>query len=125
MNRIPIFIDTDIGDDIDDAIALSYALLNPAFSVHVVSTVGHWAPDRARIVQALLELTDCDAPVATGRETASTGHGPPARSGQLKWAKEHLPEAKDVHVDAPKLLYETALEHRGELRLVTFGPLTN
>lgn len=125
MTPIPIFIDTDIGDDIDDAIALSYALLNPVFSVQGVSTVGHWALDRVRIVRALMDRLGREFPVAAGRETASTGYGPPARSRQLSWAREHLPDAEPSHVDAAQLIYDTAMRLNGKLRLVTFGPLTN
>src|SRR5712691_7807715 len=37
--RIPIIIDTDLGDSIDDALALAFALNSPELDVRAVTTV--------------------------------------------------------------------------------------
>ena len=37
--RIPIILDTDIGDSIDDALALAFALHSPELDVRAVTTV--------------------------------------------------------------------------------------
>src|SRR4029077_8738856 len=39
QQRIPIIFDTDIGDDIDDALALALALQSPELDVRAVTTV--------------------------------------------------------------------------------------
>ena len=37
--KIPIILDTDIGDSIDDAMALAFALRSPELDVRAVTTV--------------------------------------------------------------------------------------
>ena len=62
-----LWIDTDLGSDVDDALALAYALLHPELEVVGVSTVFGDVELRTRIVQALLDLADAgDIPVITG-----------------------------------------------------------
>ena len=39
QTRIPIILDTDIGDSIDDALALAFALHSPELDVRAVTTV--------------------------------------------------------------------------------------
>lgn len=123
MIPIPVFIDTDIGDDIDDAIALTYALLNPNFRVVGVSTVGYEGSVRAGIVKALLEATESKALVVAGSEGAST-NAETTYSGQIRWAARDLTPYRSS-VEPSELLYRLALEHVGQLHLVTLGPLTN
>ena len=43
---IPIYLDTDIGDDIDDALALTIALTSPEIELRGVTTVFRDAPRR-------------------------------------------------------------------------------
>lgn len=38
-NKIPLIIDTDIGGDIDDTWALTFALLRDEFDIRLVTTV--------------------------------------------------------------------------------------
>lgn len=54
---IPVFLDTDIGDDIDDALALVVALNSPALQLRGVTTVFRDATKRAQLTLQLLELT--------------------------------------------------------------------
>ena len=123
MSSIPVFIDTDIGDDIDDAIALAYALSNPCFHVAGISIVGYAGEIRAGIVSALLEAVGKSAPIAIGSERVSTNAGT-IHSGQIRWAARHLKPVRP-QVDAAELLYSLAKEYAGRLHLVTLGPLTN
>ena len=51
-----ILIDTDIGTDVDDAMALSPAALSPELILEGVTTVHGDAPLRARIARRLLML---------------------------------------------------------------------
>ncbi len=53
---MPIILDTDIGDDIDDALALTVALNSPEVEVVGVTTVFRDAPRRAILARKLLEL---------------------------------------------------------------------
>ena len=44
QQRIPILFDTDIGDDVDDALALALALQSPELDVRAVTTVNQCGP---------------------------------------------------------------------------------
>ena len=65
---VPLVVDTDIGSDVDDAIALALAARHPDLDLRAVTTVSS-APDvRAGMVSRLLELAGAhDVPVAVGR----------------------------------------------------------
>src|ERR1035437_5295997 len=53
---IPIIFDTDIGGDVDDALALALALQSPELDVKAITTVGDQAPLRSRLVWKELGL---------------------------------------------------------------------
>ena len=53
-DRIPVLIDTDLGDDIDDAFALCLAMRSPEIRVLGVTTVFRCAKYRAKMAKALL-----------------------------------------------------------------------
>lgn len=60
--RKKIIIDTDIGDDIDDAMALVYALASGRFEVIGVTTVFKDTVKRARIAKALVKRANVTVP---------------------------------------------------------------
>ena len=63
----PLYLDTDIGDDIDDALALTIALSSPEIDLRGVTTVFRDAPRRALLARQVLELTGHgDVPVFAG-----------------------------------------------------------
>ena len=53
-----IWIDTDIGTDVDDALALAFALRHPELELVGVSTVFCDVELRSKMVDALLRLGD-------------------------------------------------------------------
>ncbi|MAJ60108.1 MAG: hypothetical protein CBC48_09020 [bacterium TMED88] len=62
-----LWIDTDIGSDVDDALTLAYALRHSEIEVVGISTVFGDVTLRTQIAQALLELEGrSDIPVVTG-----------------------------------------------------------
>ncbi|MCC7208417.1 MAG: nucleoside hydrolase, partial [Anaerolineae bacterium] len=62
-----IILDTDIGTDVDDAIALSLAALSPELRIEGVTTVHADAALRARIARRILDLAGrADIPVVAG-----------------------------------------------------------
>ncbi len=67
MKPIPIFLDTDIGDDVDDALALAIILNSPELFLRGVTTVFRDAPRRALLAREVLRLFGRDdVPVAAG-----------------------------------------------------------
>ena len=126
-----IWIDTDIGTDVDDALALAYVLRHPGLELAGVSTVFGDVVLRKRIAEALLELDAAPlVPVLPGLGVPGT----PGRKGIMFGH-----EGKGVvDVQAPQLRIEQ--ESGGEARiealaealseasadaLLAIGPLTN
>src|ERR1039458_6920925 len=67
QERIPIILDTDIGDDIDDALALALALQSPELDVRGVTTVIDDVELRTRLAWKELGLYGRrDIPLGTG-----------------------------------------------------------
>jgi purine nucleosidase len=82
--REKVIIDTDIGDDIDDAFALALAISSPEFEILGVTTAWGDTQVRARVAQRMLCETGMDnIPIAAGPSTESKlalDHAPFARS---------------------------------------------
>jgi len=81
--RIPVILDTDIGDDIDDTWALGLLLKSPELDVKLV--VGDYGkPDyRARLLAKFLERAGrTDVAVGVGLDNGVKGEG-----GQAGWIK--------------------------------------
>lgn len=115
-----IIIDTDIGDDIDDAFALALALRSPELQILGVSTTFGDTQTRAKLVDRLLaEAGREDIPVAAGAPTP-----PQAPFTQQPYA-EHGHFAKPVHPDAVDFTLDQIRRHPGEITLVAIGPLGN
>ena len=68
MTPVPLVIDTDIGSDVDDAIALALAVRHPDLDLRVVTTVSSQPDVRAGLAAALLDAAGAsDVQVAVGR----------------------------------------------------------
>ena len=75
-----VWIDTDVGSDVDDALAIAYALRHPAIELVGVSTVFGDVSLRSQIAKRLLALGgQPDVPVVTGRGAPLT----PRREGRM------------------------------------------
>jgi purine nucleosidase len=121
-----VLIDSDIGDDIDDALALALALCSPELDVRAVTTVFGDTPRRARLAAYLLKVFgNEDIPVAAGtREPIQPRHRP---SGvpQAAILDEHTALPALSTLSGPELIIKTAHAHQGHLTLLCLGPLTN
>ncbi|HEY6492235.1 MAG TPA: nucleoside hydrolase [Trebonia sp.] len=128
--RVGVYLDCDTG--IDDAMALLYLHHQPAVDLLGVGTVsGNVASDQAALnTLALLELVGSETPVAVGERDHLThpyAGGSAAVHGQTGTGNVRLrPERATPHrLDAPDLLIDLARAHRGELKVIATGPLTN
>ncbi len=123
---VRVAVDTDIGDDIDDAFALTLASLSPELELKGVTTVYGDVRARAELAARLLgALGRDDVPVAVGASHPLVGEAPtwrPTYHEGLKGVEGR--SARIVEVSAVDLLEE--LVEAGEIDvLVTIGPLTN
>src|SRR5208337_3415382 len=78
-----VIIDTDIGDDIDDAFAIALALRSPELEILGVTTTFGDTEARARIADRLLgEAGRADIPVLAGAPTKTSNVMSQRRYGQ-------------------------------------------
>jgi purine nucleosidase len=117
--RTKIILDTDIGDDIDDAFALALAMKSPEVEILGITTAWGDTALRARLVQRFLKENSIESlPIAAGVPTRSA-----AAFSQARWAQDGLPFQKQL--DAVEFLLEQARKTPGEITLIAIGPLTN
>lgn len=126
QRRIPIIFDTDIGDDIDDALALALALQSPELDVRAVTTVIDDVESRTRLAWKELGIFGRrDIALATGAPEPLLDpmrHGR-ARQFEVLTASDTVPPA--ARRRAVDLIVETLLASREKITLVPVGPLTN
>lgn len=115
-----IIMDTDIGDDVDDAFALALAVKSPELQILGVTTTFGDTHARAQLVDRFLgEVGRSDIPVAAGAPTP-----PKAPFTQLAYAEGgHF--AKPWHANAVDFILEQVRRYPGEITLVAIGPLMN
>lgn len=115
-----VIIDTDIGDDIDDAFALALALRSPELQIVGVTTTFGDTETRAKLLDRFLgEVGRQDIPVATGTPTE-----PKTPLTQRRYAEGgHF--AKSQHPAAVDFLLEQIRRQPGEITLIAIGPLMN
>ncbi len=113
-----VWIDTDIGDDIDDAFALALLLQSPEVRILGISTAFGDTETRARLLDRFLaQAGDRSVPVAAGLPTLTPNvltqrayaEGVPARS----------------HPDAVAALLAAIRAYPGQVTLLAIGPLFN
>jgi inosine-uridine nucleoside N-ribohydrolase len=116
-----IILDTDIGDDIDDAYALALALQSPK-QVDLLGVTTAWGNTqlRARLAQRLIDVTGHRGiPVTAGPETKST-----AVFSQAKWA-EAQPLAVEGFPNAIDFLIREIHRYPHQITLVAIAPYSN
>jgi inosine-uridine nucleoside N-ribohydrolase len=125
---IPVIIDTDIGADPDDAIALAFALASPEIAVVGVTVATGDVGVRARMAARLLGMCGrADIPVFRGRSAPLDPNGKPAWVGTEGQGLLNLPydgpEATIHETPAEEWIVERTRAER--LHLIGIGPLTN
>ena len=111
-------IDTDIGDDIDDAFALALALKSPELHILGVTTAFGDTELRARLVDRYLAAVGrSDIPVAAGVRTPHDNV-----FTQAAYARQS-PDRK--HGDGVTFLLSQIRLHPGQVTLIAIGPLNN
>jgi len=115
-----VIIDTDIGDDIDDAFAIALALRSPELQILGISTTFGDTEARARILDRLLgENARRDISVLVGAPTPTKNpmsqrvYGEPSRFTSA------------FHQPAVDFILQQIRSNPGQITLVAIGPLMN
>jgi purine nucleosidase len=113
-----VILDTDIGDDIDDAFALALVLRSPEIQILGITTDFGDTELRARLVDRYLTAVGrTNIPVAAGKPTPHDNV-----FTQAIYA-EHEPARK--HRDGVKFLLDQVKAHPGQITLIAIGPFVN
>lgn len=121
-----VLLDTDIGSDIDDALALCYLLAQPDCELVGVTTVTGDVGKRAALVEIVAHShSRSDFPIVAGiGPTLATGKGQPE-------VPQYAPVAARPHRldyepnQAVDYLRRTIRSRPGEIDLLSIGPFTN
>lgn len=126
LRRHIVLIDTDIGDDIDDALALALALRSPEIELLGITTVFGDTQKRARLAAHLLQIFGReDIPVAVGLQNPLQLHHRPSGVPQAAILDTCTTSPPLSAYSGPELIVQAAMEHQGRLTLLCLGPLTN
>ena len=131
-----LLLDTDIGTDVDDALALALLIAEPDVDLVGVTTVHGHAPLRAAIARSLLDVSDKrHVPVVAGRSAPLRrssvdgfhwnemwGH---EGAGVLTDAERQVPDDDPTREDAARFILDAAERARDPLAVLTVGPVTN
>jgi len=114
-----VLLDTDIGDDIDDAFALALVLHSPELKLLGITTAYGDTELRAKLVDRYLGAVGrTNIPVASGVPTPHTNV-----FTQAAYAQQGPGGQK--HPDGVQFLLDQIKAHPGEITLIAIGPLFN
>jgi purine nucleosidase len=128
---VRIWIDTDLGTDVDDALTLALALRHPQIELVGVSTVFGDVELRARMADRLLAvggLESCPVCVGLGKPLTPDRLGVMAGhegKGLLEQAEPQRRVESDPHAERRIAELAETLEQARPDALVAIGPLTN
>ena len=119
---IPVVLDTDIGDDIDDTWALAMLLNSPELELKLVTTAYGNTSYRAKIVAKLLEIAGrTDVPVGLGLPQGQE------EGAQAPWVADYALARYPGRVceDGVEALIEVVLSSPQPVTIISIGPLPN
>ena len=127
---LPVILDVDTG--IDDALALAYAVAQPALDIVAVTTVAgnidvYRATANTRNVLSFLGREDIPVHRGATRPLVRPHHTAPYVHGDDGLGGADLPESRRAVDEAPgpATIIRLARERPDELTLIAVGPLTN
>jgi inosine-uridine nucleoside N-ribohydrolase len=113
-----VILDTDIGDDIDDAFALALLLQSPEVKLLGITTAYGDTELRARLVDRYLQAVGrADIPVTAGAQTPHSNVFSQEAYASQAPAREHP--------GSIKFLLDQIRAHPGQITLIAIGPLKN
>lgn len=118
-----ILLDTDIGSDIDDAVALAWLLRQPRCNLLGITTVTGEAHGRARLASALCRAAGRSVPIHPGAEVPLVIESMQKTAPAL--ARLRGPEERFASGEAIEFMRRTIRAHPHQVTLLAVGPLTN
>jgi purine nucleosidase len=123
---IKLLLDTDIGTDVDDAVALAYLLAQPQCDLLGITTVTGEASARAALASVVCHAANRpDIPIYPGAELPLKGEQRQPVAQQAAALPRWRHQAEFPQGQAVDFLRQTIRAHPGEVTLLTIGPLTN
>ncbi len=125
-DRLEVLLDTDLGTNIDDALAMAWLLSEPRCLLRGVTTVTGRPQVRARLADAVCRAFGRpDVPVHSGSARPLCRPVQQEDVPQAAVLRDH-PHREDFPDDTAVDFLRRAIRDRpGELTLLTIGPLTN
>ncbi|GMV79689.1 MAG: putative nucleoside hydrolase IunH [Planctomycetota bacterium] len=127
-DTVPILFDTDIGNDIDDAVCLAYLLKQPRCKLLGVTTVSGPVQQRAALADAVCRAAGrADIPIRAGTRSG-INLGPVQDScpqAAVLPRFKHTPPEEFRAGEAVGFLREQIRARPGEITLLAVGPMTN
>lgn len=121
-------LDTDIGDDIDDAFALALALKSPEIKLLGITTAFGDTELRARLVYRFLGAVDRRGiPIGVGVATSHSNLFTQAAYANQEAIQHGMELHPDLvtHPDGVKFLLDQIRAYPAQITLIAIGPLTN
>lgn len=126
LPTISLLLDTDIGSDIDDAVALAYLLAQLRCEMLGITTVSGEPHRRAALARAVcLAAGRGDVPVHVGLESPLLVPPLQPRAPQAEVLPAEALTEFENRPTAVDFLRETIRARPGEITLLAIGPLTN
>lgn len=126
MTKEKVILDTDIGTDIDDALALAYLLYQPRCELVGITTLTGEAGVRAQMASALLKVAHRGGiPVHVGSEECILTEQKERYAPQARMLEKWPHDTDFPCHDAIHFLQKTIREKPGEITLLGISPMSN
>jgi inosine-uridine nucleoside N-ribohydrolase len=122
LKKIPVILDTDIGDDIDDTWALVMLLKSPEFDIKMVIGDNHNGIYRAKIIARMLEIAGrTDIPIGMAYSKRQDG------GNQSDWVKDYDLESYPgkIHEDGVGAMIDIITKSEEKITVIAIGPVPN
>lgn len=120
-----ILLDTDIGTDVDDAVALAYLLSHPDCELLGITTVTGESEKRASLASVVCKAAGKDIPIYPGAHHPMQGEQRQPVAQQAAVLSRWPHETNFPLNQAVDFLADSIRANPGEVTLLTIGPLTN
>ena len=119
---IPVILDTDICDDIDDTWALALLLRSPELDVRLITTAVGNTEAKAMVVAKFLQAVGrADVPIGIGISQHQGSHR------QTGWAEGYDLSSYPgrIHRDGVQALVDAVMRSQDRITIIAIGPLPN